>query len=52
MDEIGCGIVPVGREERLWRDLAGEAARPWQPVPGMYTGSQAGLAQVLKGGER
>lgn len=27
MDEIGCGIVPVGREERLWRDLAGEAAQ-------------------------
>lgn len=41
MDEIGCGIVPVGREERLWRDLAGEAAQTLAAVPGTYTGSQA-----------
>ena len=24
-DEIGCGVVPVDREERAWREAAGRA---------------------------
>lgn len=26
-NEVGCGIVPVKREDRLWRDLCGRACR-------------------------
>ena len=52
MDEIGCGIVPVGREERLWRDLAGEAAQTLAACSRDVYRVTGGLAQVLKGGER
>lgn len=52
MDEIGCGIVPVGREERLWRDLAGEAAQTLAARSRDVYRVTGGLAQVLKGGER
>ena len=24
MDEIGCGIVPIDREERFWREICGK----------------------------
>ena len=52
MDEIGCGIVPVRREERLWRDLAGEAAQTLAACSRDVYRVTGGLAQVLKGGER
>ena len=52
MDEIGCGIVPVSREERLWRDLAGEAAQILAACSGDVYRVTGGLAQALKGGER
>lgn len=52
MDEIGCGIVPVGREDRLWRDLAGEAAQTLAACSRDVYRVTGGLAQVLKGGER
>ena len=52
MDEIGCGIVPVGREERLWRDLAGEAAQTLAARSRDVYRVTGGLAQVLKGGAR
>lgn len=48
MDEIGCGIVPVGREERLWRDLAGEAAQTLAACSRDVYRVTGGLAQVLK----
>ena len=25
MDEIGCGVIPMEREERLWREETGRA---------------------------
>ena len=42
MDEIGCGIVPLERADRLWREAAGWAAclrkgpRPWRELSAAY----------------
>lgn len=42
----------MGREERLWRDLAGEAAQTLAACSRDVYRVTGGLAQVLKGGER
>ena len=49
-DEIGCGVVPMEKEERLWREKTGrtlcEAARAADEVYRIY----CGIPQQIKGG--
>ncbi len=49
-DEIGCGIVPVDREDRLWRDLLGEALRDLAGESDEVYRVICGCIQTLKGG--
>ena len=48
-DEIGCGVVPMGREERDWRERTGrlccELARRAERVERIF----CGLSMTLKG---
>lgn len=50
-DEIGCGVVPLEKEERLWREATGrllcEAARAADEVYRIY----CGIPQQIKGGD-
>ena len=47
-DEIGCGIVPIDKTDRLWREMRGDACQ--------YLAARAvkvccGIPMALKGGE-
>lgn len=48
-DEIGCGIVPVAKEDRLWRDLLGEALRDLAKESDEVYRVICGCVQTLKG---
>lgn len=49
-DEIGCGIVPVAKEDRLWRDLLGEALQDLAGESDEVYRVICGCVQTLKGG--
>ena len=48
-DEIGCGIVPVAKEDRLWRDLLGEALQDLAGESDEVYRVICGCVQTLKG---
>ena len=48
-DEIGCGIVPVAKEDRLWRDLLGEALQDLAKESDEVYRVICGCVQTLKG---
>ena len=47
--EVGCGIVPVEREERLWREEVGRACQLLARQAETVVRVSCGLPQVLKG---
>lgn len=47
-DEIGLGIVPADREERLWRDEAGRAAQKTAAAASEVYRIICGIPQCLK----
>lgn len=48
-DEIGCGIVPMKKEERLWRERAGRLSCRLAKEADAVVLVQCGLPTVLKG---
>ena len=48
-DDIGSGIVPVDREERLWREECGICMRLLAAHAGTVIRVVCGIPQVLKG---
>ena len=50
-DEIGCGIVPMAREDRLWRDLLGEALQDLAGESDEVYRVICGCVQTLKRGK-
>lgn len=48
-DEIGCGIVPMKKEERLWREWAGRLSCRLAKEAEAVVLVQCGLPTVLKG---
>lgn len=48
-DEIGCGIVPMKKEERLWREWAGRLSCRLAKEADAVVLIQCGLPTVLKG---
>ncbi len=48
-DEIGCGIVPMKKEERLWREWAGRLSCRLAKEADTVVLIQCGLPTVLKG---
>lgn len=49
-DEIGCGIVPMAKEDRLWRDLLGEALQDLAVESAEVYRVICGCVQTLKRG--
>ncbi len=50
-DEIGCGIVPIAKEDRLWRDLLGEALQDLAGESDEVYRVICGCVQTLKRGK-
>lgn len=50
-DELGCGIVPVAKQDRLWREMTGDACQYLAERAKKVCRVTCGLAEVLKGGE-
>ena len=50
-DELGCGIVPVEKEERLWRELCGNACQRIAGQAGEVYRVICGIPARLKGGQ-
>ena len=50
-DELGCGIVPVAKQDRLWREMTGDACQYLAEHAKKVCHVTCGLADVLKGGE-
>ena len=48
-DEVGCGVVPIGAEERAWRDDVGRAATSLAREASVVVRMVCGLPQVVKG---
>lgn len=50
-DEIGCGIVPVDKTDRLWREMTGDACQYLAARAAKVCRVVCGIPMVLKGGE-
>ena len=51
-DEIGCGIVPVDADDRLWREMTGDACQYLAARAGTVFHVVCGIPVLLKGGEQ
>ena len=51
-DEIGCGIVPVDADDRLWREMTGDACQHLAARAGTVFRVVCGIPVLLKGGEQ
>lgn len=51
-DEIGCGIVPVDADGRLWREMTGDACQYLAARAGTVFRVVCGIPVLLKGGEQ
>lgn len=51
-DEVGCGVIPMEADERLWRELCGEAAQRLAARSETVYRIEGGLARLLKGEAR
>ncbi|RHS66485.1 hypothetical protein DW954_07495 [Clostridium sp. AM45-5] len=51
-DEIGCGIVPVDADDRLWREMTGDACQYLAARAGTVFRVVCGIPVLLKGGEQ
>ena len=49
MDEIGCGIVPVDREERLWREICGKCGCIIAEKADIVVRVTCGIGTTIKG---
>ena len=50
-DEIGCGIVPIDKTDRLWREMSGDACQYLAARAARVYRVVCGIPMVLKGGE-
>ena len=50
-DEIGCGIVPIDKTDRLWREMTGDACQYLAARAAKVCRVVCGIPMVLKGGE-
>ncbi len=50
-DEIGCGIVPIDKTDRLWREMSGDACQYLALRAAKVCRVVCGIPMVLKGGE-
>lgn len=50
-DEIGCGIVPIDKTDRLWREMTGDACQYLAARVAKVCRVVCGIPMVLKGGE-
>ena len=50
-DEIGCGIVPIDKTDRLWREMTGDACQYLAERAAKVCRVVCGIPVVLKGGE-
>ena len=50
-DEIGCGIVPIDRTDRLWREMTGDACQYLAARAAKVCRVVCGIPMLLKGGE-
>lgn len=50
-DEIGCGIVPIDKTDRLWREMTGDACQYLAARAAKVCHVVCGIPMVLKGGE-
>lgn len=48
-DEVGCGIVPLERADRVWREAVGRLCCSLAEEAELVVRVTAGLPQVLKG---
>ena len=50
-DEIGCGIVPIDKTDRLWREMSGDACQYLAARAVKVCRVVCGIPMALKGGE-
>ena len=50
-DEIGCGIVPIDKTDRLWREMSGDACQYLAARAAKVCRVVCGIPMALKGGE-
>lgn len=50
-DEIGCGIVPIDKTDRFWREMTGDACQYLAARAAKVCRVVCGIPMVLKGGE-
>ena len=50
-DEIGCGIVPIDKTDRLWREMSGDACQYLALRAAKVCRVVCGIPMALKGGE-
>jgi len=50
-DEIGCGIVPIDKTDRLWREMTGDACQYLAARAAKVCRVVCGIPMILKGGE-
>ena len=50
-DEIGCGIVPIDKTDRLWREMTGDACQYLAARAAKVCRVVCGIPMCLKGGE-
>ena len=50
-DEIGCGIVPIDKTDRLWRGMSGDACQYLAARAAKVCRVVCGIPMALKGGE-
>ncbi len=48
-NEIGCGVVPMDKDERLWRDAVGAACQQLAALATQVIRMQCGIPCTLKG---
>lgn len=48
-DELGCGVIPAGAFDRLWREKTGRLCCALAEEAALVVRVTAGLPQVLKG---
>ena len=48
-DEIGCGIIPIEKSERIWREEAGRACCRAAELSEVVVRINCGISSVIKG---
>lgn len=48
-DEVGCGVVPLDKNERTWRDEVGMAASTVAAEADVVVRMVCGIPQIIKG---